>query len=42
MGQFNFEKLNEILKPLPKNLQIKIVESLKLIDSNLREKLRME
>ncbi len=42
IGQFNFEKLNEILKPLPKNLQIKIVESLKLIDSNLKEKLRME
>ncbi len=42
IGQFDFEKLNEILKPLPKNLQMKIVESLKLLDSNLREKLRIE
>ena len=42
MGQFNFEKLNTILKPLPKNLQTKIVESLKLIDSKFKEKLNME
>jgi hypothetical protein len=42
IGQFDFEKLNEILKPLPKNLQMKILESLKSLNSKLREKLRIE
>ena len=39
---FNFEKLNEILEPLPKNLQIKIVESLKSLNRKMKEKLSME
>lgn len=42
INQVDFEKLNEILEPLPKNLQTKIVESLKSLNSKLRIKLSME
>jgi len=42
ISNFNLEKFNEIITPLPRNLQIKIVESLKATNTKMKEKLRVE
>jgi len=42
ISNFNLEKFNEIITPLPRNLQIKIVESLKATNIKMKEKLRVE
>ena len=42
ISNFNLEKFNEIITPLPRNLQIKIVESLEALNTKMKEKLRVE
>jgi len=42
ISKFNLEKFNEIITPLPRNLQIKIVESLEALNTKMKEKLRVE
>ena len=37
INHLNQEKLNEIIKPLPRNLQIKIIENLKVIQNKIKE-----
>jgi len=42
ISNFNLEKFNEIITSLPRNLQIKIVESLEALNTKMKEKLRVE
>ena len=42
ISNFNLEKFNEIITSLPRNLQLKIVESLKSLNNKMKEKLRTE
>jgi hypothetical protein len=42
INTFNREKLNEIIKPLPKNIQIKIIENLKALNHKIKEQLKSE
>jgi hypothetical protein len=39
---FNVEQLRENIDPLPRNLQIKILESLKLVNKKVKEQLKIE
>ncbi|MFW9970999.1 MAG: hypothetical protein ACFFDF_12465, partial [Candidatus Odinarchaeota archaeon] len=42
ISNINTEKLNEILKPLPRNIQIKIIENLKALNDRIKEQLKNE
>lgn len=42
INHFNQEKLNEIIEPLPRNLQIKIIENLKVLKNKMKEQLSIE
>ncbi len=42
INKINKEKLDEILKPLPRNLQVKIIENLKALNNKIKEQLKSE
>jgi hypothetical protein len=42
INQLNLEKLKKIIQPLPKNLQVKIIESLKALNNKMKEQLSKE
>ncbi|MFX0141877.1 MAG: hypothetical protein ACFFDN_50035, partial [Candidatus Hodarchaeota archaeon] len=42
INNFSREKLNEIIKPLPKNIQIKIIENLKALNIKIKEQFKSE
>ncbi len=42
VNNFSREKLDKIIEPLPRNLQIKIIENLKALNSKIKEQLNSE
>ncbi len=42
INNINIDKLNEILKTIPKNIQIKILENLKTLSSKIKDQLKTE
>ena len=42
INNFSREKLNEVIEPLPRNMQIKIVENLKALNNKIKEQLKSE
>ena len=42
INYINPDKLNEILKPLPRNIQIKIIENLKALSTRIKDQLKIE
>ncbi|MFX1553096.1 MAG: hypothetical protein ACFFBV_04150 [Promethearchaeota archaeon] len=40
INNFNREKLNKVIEPLPRNMQIKIIENLKSVNNKIREELK--
>ncbi len=42
INNFSRDKLNKVIEPLPRNMQIKIVENLKALNNKIREQLKSE
>jgi hypothetical protein len=42
INEINKKKLDKIIEPLPRNLQIKIIENLKLLNNRIQAKLESE
>ena len=42
INYINTDRLNEIIKPLPKNIQIKIIENLKALSKKIKEQMKIE
>jgi hypothetical protein len=42
INNFNNEKLEKVIEPLPKHIQIKIIENLKSLNDKIREQLKTE
>jgi hypothetical protein len=42
INDFNREKLNEIIEPLPKNIQTKIIENLKALNNKIKDQFKSE
>ena len=40
INNISIDKLNKIIEPLPKNLQIKIIENLKSLNKSIKEQLK--
>jgi len=42
INDFNKEKLDKLIKPLPRNIQINIIENLKSLNNKIKEEMKIE